>query len=126
MLPAGIDSKPNLHSSTVGSIHSTTDNPAKSATPRHVNSSAAEKASSAKRFKELSEAYDILGDSSKREMYNRGGRASFRGGQAGSSGYSHQQAQYDYYRRQVDPARMRMSTMIMPQSMNPCLLGASA
>ncbi|BBN11176.1 hypothetical protein MPTK1_5g09690 [Marchantia polymorpha subsp. ruderalis] len=45
---------------------------------RHVNSSDQSKHSAGQKFKELSEAYEVLSDEKKRAVYNREGRAGFR------------------------------------------------
>ncbi|KAL2631016.1 hypothetical protein R1flu_015702 [Riccia fluitans] len=62
---------------------------------RHVNSSEQSKHAAGLRFKELSEAYEILRDEKKRATYNREGRAGFRRGYDQGSSYQRAQA----YRR---------------------------
>ncbi|KAG6547705.1 hypothetical protein Mapa_010517 [Marchantia paleacea] len=46
---------------------------------RHVNSSGQGQHSAGQKFKEVSEAYEVLSDEKKRAVYNREGRAGFRG-----------------------------------------------
>src|SRR5919107_5123761 len=41
------------------------------------------------RFKEITEAYDVLRDSNKRAVYDRYGEAGLRGGGAGAGGFHH-------------------------------------
>uniref|UniRef100_A0A8C5R4I0 Uncharacterized protein n=1 Tax=Leptobrachium leishanense TaxID=445787 RepID=A0A8C5R4I0_9ANUR len=42
--------------------------------------------SSGEKFKQISQAYDVLSDGSKRELYDRGGEAAMKGGDVGASG----------------------------------------